>query len=355
MKILVGMSGGVDSSVVAVLMKKAGYEVVGATMTIWDKSMEFKYTGSGKACFTPHKEEDIAQARAVCQKVGIEYHLFDCSQNHKNSVMANFKREYLSGRTPNPCIWCNALVKFSALPQAAKENGLVFDKFATGHYARLDFDEKSGRYCLKRAKNVQKDQSYFLYRLSQEQLSTIMFPLGEYSKEEIRQIAVEEGLEVATKKDSQDFYAGDYADLLDVGEKIGNFVDINGKVLGQHKGFWNYTIGQRRGMGVAAERPLYVVAFNQEKNEVVLGFDEDTEQSSLICRNLNWVCVAGIEGTVKVQAKIRSSQQPTPAEIKMIDEQTVEVRFETPQKAVAAGQSAVFYDGDLLLGGGIIE
>ena len=195
------------------------------------------------ACFGPDEKEDIAAAEKICKEIGIEFHVFDCAKQYEEIVLNNFKKEYLSGRTPNPCIWCNSLIKFDVLPYLAKENGIEFDKFATGHYARIEQNE-DGRYILKQGLSPNKDQSYFLYRLKQEQLANIMLPLGSFSKDEIRNIARSHGLEVAEKPDSQDFYEGDYNELLQVQPKKGNIVDMSGKILGEHEGIWNYTIGQ---------------------------------------------------------------------------------------------------------------
>ena len=355
MKILVGLSGGVDSSATAFLLKKAGHEVIGATMSIWDKNTNFRGDGSADSCFSPHEEQDIETARKICKQLGIPYYVFDCSEEYKKIVLHNFKTEYMSGRTPNPCVWCNATIKFDALPNTARANGIEFDKFATGHYAKLDFDKDSGRYRILRGIDPKKDQSYFLYRLNQEQLSRILLPLGAYTKAEVREFARLAGLEVADKADSQDFYSGDINDILQNEPKEGNFVDKNGKVLGKHQGFWHYTIGQRRGMGVSAEKPLYVIGINMDKNEVVLGFDDETLKGALTCSNLTWMAVDGVSEPRKVLARIRSSQIPTPATIRMIEKDKVLVEFENLQKAIAPGQSVVFYDNDIVLGGGIID
>ncbi len=357
MKVLVGLSGGVDSSVTACLLKEAGHQVIGATMSIWDKKQTYKLMSQKDACFSPHEEQDIEEARALCEQLDIPYHVIDCTKQYQQLVLQNFKNEYLSGRTPNPCVWCNSTIKFEALPRGAKAAGIEFDKFATGHYARLSFDEVGGRYRLRRAVDERKDQSYFIYRLKQEQLAKIMLPLGEMTKNDVREIARKYGLKVSDKPDSQDFYSGDVNDLLQAEPKIGNMVDKNGKVLGQHQGIWNFTVGQRRGLGVAgAERPLYVIALNAEKNEVVLGYEEDGYREALTVSGVTWLSVAAFDKPTEVWVKIRSAQNPVRATVNVLNDERAEVVFYEKQKAVAAGQSAVFYDEDgFVLGGGIIE
>lgn len=352
MKILVGLSGGVDSSVAALILKEQGHEVIGATMSIWGKDGMAAKSGHKNACYGPDEKEDIEQARAIAKQIGIPYHVFNCVEQYEEIVLKNFRSEYIQGRTPNPCVWCNALVKFGVLPHMARLNGIEFDKFATGHYARV---EKSGdRYLLKRGIAPHKDQSYFLYRLTQEQLSQIILPLGEYTKDQIRQIAKNNGLQVAEKPDSQDFYDGDYNELLGIQEKEGKIVDINGKVLGTHKGIWNYTIGQRKGIGISSTEPLYVLELRKETNEVVIGAADKTLKKSLRAINLNWIGIENLEEERHVQAKIRSTQQPTPVIIKPTAN-GVEVIFDDYQKSIAIGQSVVFYDGDTVLGGGVID
>ncbi|MBE6447965.1 MAG: tRNA 2-thiouridine(34) synthase MnmA [Alphaproteobacteria bacterium] len=356
MKILVGLSGGVDSSVVACLLHDAGHEVIGATMSIWHKDMAINMPVGAKSCFSPHEEQDIASARNLCQKLGIPYHVIDCTEQYQKIVLSNFKSEYLQGRTPNPCVVCNSKIKFDALPLSAQAQGIEFDKFATGHYAKVSYNPITNRYCLQKAQDCQKDQSYFLYRLQQEQLQRILMPLGEYSKDDVRAIARKYGLDVSDKPDSQDFYSGDINDILQVEPQKGNFVDKNGKILGQHQGIWNFTIGQRRGLGISADRPLYVVAINKDSNEVVLGYDEDCQRQSLIASNWSWLSVANLDAKQEVYIKLRSSQSAFEAEYTALSEGRAQLNFTSPQKAIASGQSVVLYDANgYVLGGGIIE
>lgn len=353
MKYLVGLSGGVDSSVAALILKQQGHEVIGATMAIWGKDGIALKEGHKGACYGPDEKEDIEEARKIAEQIGIPYHVFDCSEKYERIVLDNFKKEYLEGRTPNPCVWCNAQVKFGLLPQLAKANGLEFDKFATGHYARVEEGE-NGRFLLKRGVAPKKDQSYFLYRLTQEQLKGIYLPLGGKTKDEIREIAKANGLNSAEKPDSQDFYGGDYNELLNIEDKIGNIVDLNGKVLGTHKGIWNYTIGQRKGLGIAAAEPLYVLELRKDTNEVVVGFADKTFKNSLVANKLNWIAIDKLTEEMDVTAKIRSTQQPVPVKIIPVGEDEVKVIFEDSQKSIAIGQSAVFYQDDVVIGGGII-
>jgi len=352
MKILVGLSGGVDSSVAALILKQQGHEVIGATMSIWGKDGMAVKAGHKNACYGPDEIEDIEEARKIANQLEIPYYVFDCAEQYEKIVLENFKSEYIQGRTPNPCVWCNALVKFGVLPHMAKANGIKFDKFATGHYARVE--KENDKYILKRCINQRKDQSYFLYRLKQEQLSKILLPLGEFTKEEIRQIAKENGFDVAEKPDSQDFYDGDYNELLGIKESEGNIVDTEGKILGKHKGIWNYTIGQRKGLGISSTEPLYVLSLNKATNEVVVGFADKTFKKSLTAKNLNWLSIDTPQKEFRAQAKIRSTQNPVDVTVIPAPNQ-IEVIFDDLQKSIALGQSVVLYNEDILLGGGVID
>jgi len=357
MKILVGMSGGVDSSVATLILKQQGHEVIGATMAIWGdrgikNQMKDKLPAKHGACFGPDEKEDIEEARKICEQIEIPFHVFDCAEQYERIVLDNFKKEYLNGNTPNPCIWCNSLIKFDVLPRLAKENGIEFDKFATGHYVRLEQNER-GEHILKQGIDEKKDQSYFLYRLTQEQLKNILLPLGDYTKEEIRNIAKSNGLAVAEKPDSQDFYNGDYNELLEVEEKIGNIVDASGKILGTHKGIWNYTVGQRKGLGVSSIEPLYVIELKKDSNEVVVGHKDETMKESLVATKFNWI-LEDYSNIKNCLAKIRSTQTPTKVTIEKLDNEDIIVKFENIQKSISNGQSIVLYSNNTLIGGGII-
>lgn len=351
MKIITGLSGGVDSAVAALLLKKQGHEVIGITMSIWNLANKFSSQGHKNACYGPNEQEDIEEARKIAKKIDIPYYVFDCVSEYERIVLNNFKSEYLCGHTPNPCVLCNALVKFGVLPQLAAKSGINFDKFATGHYARIE--NINGRYVLKKGIDEKKDQSYFLYRLSQEQLEKTIFPLGSCTKEYVRKIAFDYGISAAEKPDSQDFYGGNYNELLSVKAKEGKIIDTEGKILGKHNGIWNYTTGQRKGLNISSSEPLYIVELRKDTNEVVVGHLDKTFKKSLTAKDLNWVGIKALTNPINASAKIRSSQKPVNAKI-YPEGNNVKVVFEEYQKSITKGQSVVLYDGDIVLGGGII-
>ena len=345
------MSGGVDSSVTAYLLKQQGYDVTGVTMAIWDG----KSQPTGKhACYGPDEETEIFEARKIAEKLEIPFYVFNCAAAYKQAVLDNFRSEYQAGRTPNPCVQCNQLIKFGLLPSLAQKSGLSFDFFATGHYARTEFDPITGRFLLKKAADPKKDQTYFIYRLSQEQLSKVMFPIGNYSKPEIKALALRIGIAMEDKEESQDFYGGDYKDLLDIQARPGDIIDSQGKVLGHHTGIWNYTIGQRKGMGIAYSEPLYVIALDSKKNTVTVGPRSETYNTRFFVGALNWISIEKLLKPMEVTCKIRSAQKEKDALIEPLDNGDVSVTFFQPNDAIAPGQSAVFYDGDVVIGGGII-
>jgi tRNA-specific 2-thiouridylase len=353
MKIAVGMSGGIDSSVAALLLKNEGHDVSGITMKLWPGAPAFHVKRG--ACFGPDEIMDIETARQVCASIGIPFFVFDCSAAYEDLVLRHFREEYLRGRTPNPCVRCNQLVKLGMLPQIARESGLAFEYFATGHYARVAHDPQAKRHLLKRAVDERKDQSYFLYRLSQEQLSKTLFPLGGYTKSEVRQIAREAGLPVYDKKESQDFYSGDWNDLIQQDDREGDIVNGQGRVLGQHRGVWNYTIGQRKGLGISSPEPLYVVAIDALNNKLIVGTEKETFRRSCVAMSCNWILREKLEAAMSIWVKVRSSGKPVKATISPLDNQRTLVRFAEPLSAVTPGQSAVFYLGETVVGGGIIE
>lgn len=354
-KVVVGMSGGVDSSVAAFLLKKQGHEVSGAIMKIWRGA--FDANVKRHACYGPDEEHDIETARIVCEQIGIPLHVIDCAEKYEDIVLKYFREEYVSGKTPNPCIRCNQMVKFGALPELIRDSGIEFDFFATGHYANVEYDANIKRYLLKRAKDAQKDQTYFLYRLSQEQLSKAMFPLGNYLKDEVREIACSANLSVHDRKESQDFYGGDIGELLQKDNFPGDIVDSNGKVLGRHNGIWNYTIGQRKGLGISNPEPLYVIVIDAENNKIVVGREKETYSSSCSVAHCSWIAFEKLSESIPVEVKVRSTSKPVSATIAPLSEsgQSVTVTFEEPVSIVAPGQSAVLYNGDIVVGGGIIQ
>jgi len=353
-KVIVGLSGGVDSSVAAYLLKNKGYDVTGVTMAIWGGGYDAVPTGK-HSCYGPDEQEEIREAREVAEMLDIPYHVFDCSTRYKALVLDYFKSEYLSGRTPNPCVKCNQLIKFGMLPEVARNEGLLFDYFATGHYARVEKDLHSGRFLLKKAADSKKDQTYFIYRLSQEQLSTVLLPLGGLTKDEVRKFAAEIDIPLSEKGESQDFYSGDYKDLLDVQGNPGNIVDSRGKVLGKHEGIWNYTIGQRKGLGIAFSEPLYVIGLDKENNTVIVGTHEEVMSSAFLVNDLNWISIDRLRGPMQVKTRIRSAQKEAEATLEPIDDTTVKVTFLTPNDGITPGQSAVFYSDEVVVGGGTIN
>ena len=289
MKIAVGLSGGVDSSVTAYLLKEAGHDVVGITMKIWDD--KFKSSNKKSACFGPDEEHNIEETKKICDYLKIPFYIIDLSKEYVNNIIKYFKEEYVAGKTPNPCVKCNQMIKFYYLLEKAKEQGVEFDKFATGHYVKVEYNEESNRYLLKRGVDLTKDQSYFLALLKQEQLANIVFPLGIYKKEDVKEISKKFNLKLHEKKESQDFYSGDYEELLDNIPNKGDIVDEYGRILGKHKGICFYTIGQRRGIGISHHEPLYVIEIDKKKNQIVVGYEGDLYKDELFVRNPNWIAI----------------------------------------------------------------
>ena len=353
-KVIVGMSGGVDSSVAAALLKEEGYEVIGVTMKIWDGGTIPK-EGAHHACYGPGEEEDIKDAQKVAQILGVPFYVFDLKQEYKTFVLDYFSHEYLSGRTPNPCIRCNQQVKFGAMVKKIYDSGIKFDYFATGHYIRVEYDKVGHQYLLKKAKDLKKDQSYFLYSLSQEQLGHILFPIGDYTKEEVKKIARNLELGINNKPESQDFITGGYSFLFNKVTRSGPILDQQGKILGRHKGIPFYTIGQRKGLGISSGERLYVTAIDPKRDAIVVGTKKDLLGDKLIASDLNWIDIKIIEKSIKVKAKIRYRHQEAEVEVIPWDKEKIYVKFREPQTAITPGQAIVFYDGDIVVGGGVIE
>jgi len=351
MKIAVGLSGGVDSAVAALLLIEAGHEVIGVTMRLWDGPSETKDHGHGGACYGPGEDSDVEDCRRICSSLGIPLHEINCAEQYRSIVLEYLKQEYRSGKTPNPCVRCNHMVKFGLLPLFLKKSGVGFDRFSTGHYARIFHDTKTGRNYLQKAADEKKDQSYFLYRLDQDQLSSILFPLGELTKQQVRQIAHDHKLPVSEKPESQDFYEGELTDLIGCRPEPGIIRNTSGEVLGSHDGIWNYTIGQRKGLKLTNKEPLYVVKMNASRNELIVGTREELVSGGLVAGELT---SATYEMKERVIAKIRSSHLGALCHT-VRREDKIEVLFDTPQNAITPGQAVVFYDDTLVVGGGTIE
>jgi tRNA-specific 2-thiouridylase len=363
--IAVAMSGGVDSSAVAAMMCAEGHDVVGLTMQLWNQRRLAGHAGMpeavhGRCCSL----DDVYDARRVAETLGIPYYVVNHEDRFEKEVVRPFVEEYLSGRTPIPCSLCNNHLKFDQLLIVARQIGA--DALATGHYARVGFDEASGRWLLKRPTDSAKDQTYFLFGLTQEQLSRTLFPLGEMHKPEVRELARQHGLALAEKPDSQEICfvpGGDYKTFIDayLGEQgdalpdtAGELVTTDGAVIGEHGGIHNFTVGQRKGLGIATGSPLYVIQINGEKRQVVVGNQEELYSKTLLTKRINLISVPELSEPMRVGVKIRHRHAPAIATIEQSGKDDILATFDEPQRAVTPGQAAVFYDGDVVVGGGWI-
>lgn len=353
-KVVVGMSGGVDSSVAAYLLKEAGYDVIGVTMQIWQDDDTAVQQENGGCCGL----SAVDDARRVAQAIGIPYYVMNFKTDFKEKVIDYFARSYMRGSTPNPCIACNRYVKWESLLSRSMQIGA--DYIATGHYARIE-RLPNGRYAIRRAANASKDQTYALYNLTQEQLAKTMMPVGDYSKEKIREIASTFSSRIAKKPDSQDICFvpdGDYASFVEeyvgVKSRPGNFVLSDGTVVGTHKGIIHYTVGQRKGLGLSLGRPVFVLGLRADTNEVVIGEDAEAYTDTLTADTLNFMTVGDLSEPVRVWAKIRYNHRGAWCTVEKTADDMVLCRFEEPVRAVTPGQAVVWYDGDYVLGGGTI-
>ena len=352
MKALIAMSGGVDSSVAAYLIKSQGYECIGCTMKLYDNE-DIGISRSRTCCSL----DDVEDARSVAYKIGMPYYVFNFKGGFREKVIEKFVHSYESGATPNPCIDCNRYMKFDKLYERAKILGCEY--IVTGHYARIEYDGE--RYILKKALDDTKDQSYVLYSLTQEQLAHTLFPLGSMRKTEVREIAEKNGFINANKPDSQDICFvpnGKYAEFLEqfTGKTYpaGDFLSVDGAVLGKHKGIIRYTVGQHKGLGISSEEPLYVKKINTSDNTVILGKESELYSREALVRDFNWISGDAPKSEIRCKAKVRYRQREQWATVTPIGETTVKIVFDDPQRATTSGQAAVLYDGDIVLGGGTI-
>ncbi len=369
--VVVGMSGGVDSTLVTHMLIQKGCKVIGATMSVWDGSLPQGVNPDDlpPSCFGPGEAKNIEECKKFCEQMGIEYHVINVQKEYRECVLEYFKNEYRSGRTPNPCIRCNATVKFGAFLRGLSNANISFDYFCTGHYAKIvrpasplwsDLDGNSSNarpYMIATAADVTKDQTYFLYRIAAETLQKVRFPLASLTKAEVFKLAEEAKLEAAKRKESQDFVGEEFFDLIfsDKPSVPGDIIDLDGKVLGRHRGIEHYTIGQRRGLGVSARYPVYVQAIDPVNNVVVLAPNEALNANALIADNFVWPGNIEPPKPFEAMVKIRLASKPTPALIEKAENDSWKITFKTPQRAIAPGQSAVIYQNGIIVGGGIIR
>lgn len=350
-RVIVGMSGGVDSTVSALLLKQQGFDVSGVFMKIWDEK-DSDGCIRKSSCYGP-EEKEIQELERICKKIDIPLYFVDAKKEFRKKVLEYFKKEYLSGRTPNPCVVCNRFIKFQFLIKEI-EKKLDFDLFATGHYAKIEYCPERKRYILKKGIDREKDQSYFLFLLTQRQLAKIIFPLGNYTKNQVRNIAKQNNLDVYEKPESQDFISGDRFFLFDKTEP-GEIVDKHNNVIGRHKGIIYYTIGQRKGIGISGKKPLYVIAIDGKLNRLIVGEEKDLYKKNLIATDVNLIAIEKLTQPMDVEAKIRYKHTAAKARIFPLDKNEIELVFEKPQRAITPGQAVVFYKDDEVIGGGFIK